>query len=649
MIRIITAAALLLPAALAAQMAPAATGASRPQPVAIANTIPAARDVAYPGTITLSVDASDVSRGIFRVVETIPVRPGPLVLLYPAWLPGDHAPQGAIDKLAGLTISAAGPASVAGRPLAWRRDTIDLHAFHIDVPAGVSDLDVRFNFLSATHEDQGPVVMTPNILALEWISTLVYPAGHFLRDIMVSADATFPAGWTAASALRSRDALDRGGTVHYATVALDTLGDSPVFAGRYARAEALSPDVTLNLFADRPDQLAAKPEQIAAHKALVAQATRLFGAQHYDHYDFLLALSDRIDGFGLEHHRSSEDQGPPDYFLDWDASAHARDLLPHEFTHSWNGKFRRPADLWTPDWRTPMQNSLLWVYEGQTEYWGHVLAARSGLVSADDTRDRFAATAADYVSQAGRAWRPLADTTNEEIMSNRRPQPFISYQRGEDYYEEGALIWLDADTLIRERSGGKRSLDDVARRFFGDRDRDWGEVTYRFADVVAALNAVEPYDWASFLHTRVDTVAPPPPLDGITRGGYRLIFTDEPGKLWSAREKDREVVDLSHSLGLIIGKSALVKGVRWGSPAFAAGVSAGSTLIAIDGSKYDDDDLKRVITAAKGTTRPIALLIQQGNQFRTVDVAWTGGLRYPHLERTGKGPASLDALIAARP
>ena len=296
-----------------------------------------------------------------------------------------------------------------------------------------------------------------------------------------------------------------------------------------------------------------------------------------------------------------------------------------------------------------MQNSLLWVYEGQTEYWGHVLAARSGLVSAEDTRDRFAATAAYYVSQAGRAWRPLADTTNEEIMSNRRPQPFISYQRGEDYYEEGALIWLDADTLIRERSGGKRSLDDVARRFFGDRDRDWGEVTYRFADVVAALNAVEPYDWTGFLHTRVDTVAPPPPLDGITRGGYHLIFTDEPGKLWSAREKDREVVDLSHSLGLIIGKSALVKGARWGSPAFAAGVSVGSTLIAIDGSKYDDDDLKRVITAAKGTTRPIALLIQQGNQFRTVDVAWTGGLRYPHLERTGKGPASLDALIAARP
>lgn len=643
---VLAGASALLAAPVAGQTGSAVTGTSRPQPVAIVNTIPAPRDVPYRGTIGLAVDASDVARGVFRVEETIPVASGPLVLLHPAWLPGDHAPQGATDKLAGLTITAA------GRQLAWRRDTVDVHAFHVEVPAGITALDVRFQFLSATKDDQGPMVMTPNIVALEWISTLLYPAGTFVREIMVAPTATFPAGWTAASALRPRDpapdATRRGGTIHYATVALDTLADSPVFAGRYARIEPLSADVTLNLFADRPDQLRATPEQLAAHKALVTQAVRLFGVQHYDHYDFLLGLSDRIDAFGLEHHRSSENQQGPDYFLDWESGAHERDLLAHEFTHSWNGKFRRPADLWTPDWRTPMQNSLLWVYEGQTQFWGNVLAARSGLVSPADTRDKLAAVAANYDSQAGRAWRPLADTTNEEILSNRRPEPYPSFQRSEDYYDEGQLVWLDADSLIRERSKGARSLDDFARRFFGSRDRDWGEVTYRFADIVTALNAVEPYDWAGFLHARVDAVAPPSPLAGITRGGYALVFTDEPGALWAGREKGDEILDLRYSLGLTIGKNGVVKDVRWNGPAQVAGVTAGATLIAIDGNKYDDDDMKRVITAAKGGTAPIALLIQQGDQFRTVNIVWNGGLHYPHLERTGKGPSSFDATYAAR-
>ena len=632
----------LIPAVAAAQVAPAATGTSRPQAIAIANTIPPARDVPYRGTITLTVDATDTARRVFAVHETIPVAAGPLVLLYPAWLPGDHAPQGAIDKIAGLTITAA------GQPLPWHRDTVDLHAFHLDIPAGVADIDVRFQFLSATSADQGPVVVTPNILALEWISTLLYPAGHYVREIMVAPSATFPAGWTAASALRSTDDTRHGGTIHYGTVALDTLADSPVFAGRYARTEPLSPEVTLDLFADRPDQLVPTSDELNAHRALVTQAVKLFGAQHYDHYDFLLALSDRIDGFGLEHHRSSEDQGAPDYFLDWDGNSYDRDLLAHEFTHSWNGKFRRPADLWTPDYRTPMQNSLLWVYEGQTEFWGNVLAARSGMVSAADTRDKIAALAAYYSNQSGRGWRPLADTTNEEIMSNRRPEPWRTWQRAEDYYDEGQLIWLDADSLIRERSGGKRSLDDFARRFFGGHDRDWGEITYRFADVVAALNAVEPYDWASFLHARVDAVAPPPPLDGITRGGYRLAFTADPGTLWSAREKGEEVMDLSYSLGLIVGKNGVVKAVTWDGPAYRAGITVGATLIAIDGHKYDDDDLKRVITARKGSDKPIALLIEQGDDFRTADVTWTGGLRYPHLERVGKEPSSFDAVYAAK-
>ena len=296
-----------------------------------------------------------------------------------------------------------------------------------------------------------------------------------------------------------------------------------------------------------------------------------------------------------------------------------------------------------------MRNSLLWVYEGQTQFWGNVLSARSGMVSMPDTLDKLADVAAYYQGQPGRSWRALADTTNEEIMSNRHPEPYTSWQREEDYYNEGQLIWLDADSLIRQHSHGHRSLDDFAHGFFGVRDRDWGELTYNFDDVVAALNAVEPYDWATFLHARVDAIATQAPLDGITRGGYQLVYNDQPGKVWSAREKGREVTDLSYSLGLVLGKNGEVKDVRWGGPAFKAGISVGSTLVATNGDKYDDDNLKKVITAGKGGTSPVALLIMQGDHYRTVDVTWNGGLRYPHLERFAKGPSSLDKLYAARP
>jgi len=631
----------LLAAAAFAQTGGAPTGTSQPQPLAVVDTIPAARDVPYPGTIKLAVDASDIAHRIFRIEETIPVKPGPLVLLYPAWLPGSHAPQGEIDKIAGLTIDAG------GKTLAWQRDPVDVRAFHVTVPEGVTSITARFQFLSATSDDQGAVVMTPNIVALEWISNLLYPAGYYTRGIMVEPSATFPKGWSAASALRpvpqTADA-----TVRYDAVAVDTLADSPVFAGRYMRRDTLSPDVTLNTFAERADELKITDAQLALHRNLVTQSLKLFGAQHYDHYDFLYVLSDRIDGFGLEHHRSSEDQASASYFIDWDSHLSERDLLPHEFTHSWNGKFRRPADLWTPDYRTPMRNSLLWVYEGQTQFWGYVLAARSGLMTKQESLDALATVAAMYDTLPGRTWRPLIDTTYEEIISNRRPVAFQTYQRGEDYYSEGQLIWLEIDSLIREKSGGKRSLDDFAKAFFGMRDRDWGELTYKFEDVVATLNQIEPYDWATFLHERVDAVAPKAPLAGITRGGYRLVYTDTPTAYWKSRESARERIDLSYSLGMLVGKGGKVTGVIWDGPAFNAGITVGTTLIAIEGESYSDEDLKAAITGAKGGDKPISLLIKQGDAFRMVEVKWNGGLRYPKLERTGKGPSSLDALFTAR-
>ena len=626
-----------------AQTTDAPTGTSKPEPVVITDTIPAPHDTAYPGTIRLAVDATDVTHGIFRVAESIPVTAGPLTLLYAKWLPGVHSAAGPINKLAGLTVKAG------GRTLPWRRDPIDVYAFHVDVPTGVASLDLSFQFLSPTAGDQGRILMTPKLLSLEWDSLALYPAGHFVRDIMVEASATYPNGWTSATALRpSGTATAAGGLVKYEPVAFDTLVDSPAIAGVNARIVPLSGDVTLDIMADRPDQLAATEAQLAPHRALVQQAERLFGAQHYNHYDFLFTLSDRLGGEGLEHHRSSEDGTNGGYFTDWENSVSMRDLLAHEFTHSWNGKFRRPADLWTPDYRTPMQGSLLWVYEGQTQFWGNVLAARSGLVAKPEALDALANVAATYDAQAGRAWRPLVDTTNDPIIASRRPAPYANWQRSEDYYSEGQLIWLDADSVIRERTVGRRSMDDFARAFFGMRDRDWGELTYRFDDVVATLNKVTPYDWAAFLHARVDAVAPKPPLDWIGRDGYRLVYTDEPGTYWKAREKWRKLADFSYSLGIVVGKEGAVSRVMWESPAFAAGLTVGTKIVAVDGQAYDDDGLKRAIVEAKGGTRPISLLIRTADVFRTVDVTWTGGLRYPHLERVGRGPAWLDALYAPR-
>lgn len=627
--------------ALLALLTPFAAQAANSSPDAapVTDTIPAARDVPWPGTISLSVDATDTTHGIFRVTETIPVAAaGPLTLLYPKWLPGNHAPSGPISKLAGLRIS-NGSGSVP-----WTRDPVDVFAFHVDPPAGAASLRVEFEFLAPTEESEGRIVTTPDMLNLEWNTVVLYPAGYYVRGITFEASVTLPAGWKAATALEA--ASRSGDVIRYGPVPLDTLVDSPIFAGVNMRVETLAPGVRLNIVADRPEQLAASDEQVRLHRNLVEQAAKLYGSRHYDHYDFLLALSDRQGYVGLEHHRSSENGVDGKYFLDWKGSAWIRDLLPHEYTHSWNGKFRRPADLWTPDYRRPMQDSLLWVYEGQTQFWGVVLCARSGLLSKEDTLASLAYTAASLDARAGRTWRPLIDTTNEPVIGYHGPQPWTSWQRSVDYYSEGVLVWLDADSLIRQLSGGARSLDDFARAFFGVRDGDWGELTYTRADIVGALNGVQPYDWAKFLRERLDETSLHAPLDGITRGGYRLVFTDTPGEWLKSLEKRRKGPDLSFSGGISLGKDGEVTGVAWDSPAFNAGLTVGTKLIAVNGSAFDADDLKDTIKARRS---PVSLLVRTGDIFRTVALNYDGGLRYPNLVKTGAGAGSLDALLAPLP
>ncbi len=611
-----------------------------PQPAQPSPGIPSAQDTPYPGLIRLDVDASDTARRIVRVKETIPVAgPGPLTLLYPQWLPGKHAPRGPIDKLAGLKITAN------GQPLAWVRDSVDVYAFHVEIPEGVSELELSFQYLSPTAVNQGRIEITQEIIDLWWSSTLLYPAGHFSRQIMVEARLRLPEGWGIGVALDR--VSNHGGMTKFAPVSLETLIDSPVFAGQFYRRFDLDPGgkipVRLNVVADTAEALAMTTKTLDAHRDLVRQADRLFGARPFDRYEFLLAISDRLGGIGLEHQRSSENQVANGYFIDFAKAVADRNTLPHEYTHAWNGKFRRPADLWTADFNTPMRNSLLWVYEGQTQYWGYVLAARSGMQSRQEVLDDLALAAATYENRIGRRWRTLADTTLDPITAARRPQPWISWQRGEDYYVEGQLIWLDADTLIRERSKGKRSLDDFARSFFGGADGDAAPKTYTFEDVVAALNAVEPYDWAGFLKARVDTVTPQAPLDGLARGGYRLVYADTPTANAAAQEAASKVANFTNSQGLAINREGDITAVLWDSPAFDAGLTVSTKILAVNGLAYDPDRLKAAITQAKAG-KPIAMIVKDGDHIGPVQIDYTGGLRYPKLERTN-GPDLLGKIL----
>jgi predicted metalloprotease with PDZ domain len=614
-----------------------------PEPAPPVPAVPAPQDIPYPGTITLAVDATDLSHHIFRAHETIPVKPGPLILLYPQWLPGDHSPTGELSKFSGLFIKAN------GQRLDWKRDPVDVYAFHVEVPEGSTSIDVDMQFDSAVESSEGRVMMTPQMLSLEWEKQLLYPAGYFSRDIPVDASVTLPSGWSFGTALETQSTA--GDTTSFKEVPLDTLVDSPMIAGKYFERVDLSPTgpvpVHIDIVADRPDELVIPDEAHKALLALVDQAYKLYGSHHYDHYDFLFSLSGSLGDEGLEHHRSSEDGTSPRYFLDWKEDG-GDDLLSHEYTHSWNGKFRRPADLWTPNFNVPMRDSLLWVYEGQTQYWGNVLAARSGLVNHKRAYDALAYWAAVYDHQVGRAWKNLQDTTNDPIVAMRRPIPWGNWQRSEDYYIEGQLTWLDADTLIRQLSKGKKSLDDFAKTFFGIENGSYADHTYTFDDVVKALNAVEPYDWAKFLNARLTDHADGAPLGGLARGGYKLVYNDTPNEFDKLYQKRRHFSGYLFSLGFTVDSDGTLKSVQYDSPAFAAGLAIGSKIVAVNGEAYGDESLSDALNWAKEKKTPIALLVEDQMTFRTVEIPYYGGALYPHLEPTGKGARSIDAIYAAK-
>ena len=609
-----------------------------------ASSIPPPQDTPYPGTITLEVDATNLSQRIFRVKQTIPAQPGELVLLYPMWIPGGHTPRGAIDKIAGIEFSAN------GNKLDWKRDPLDVAAFHVTVPEGASEVVAEFDFLTPTDRSQGRVVMTPNMLNLQFISAALYPAGHYMSKIMFDPRVTYPAGWTAFTALHEDGRS--GDTVDYEDVPFDILADSPVYAGLYAKNIDLTPKgssrpVKLGVVADAAKYLEAKPKQIELHKAMVEQALKLYGAEHYDHYQFLFSLSGQMGGNGLEHQRSSENGVGTGYFTDWKEKSGFTDLLAHEYTHSWNGKYRRGADLWTPNFNVPMQDSLLWVYEGQTQYWGNVLAARSGMRPLEASRDALALVAATYAeNRPGLQWRNVQDTTNDPIIASRAPRAYRNYQMSEDYYQAGQMIWLEADALIRAKTGNRKSLDDFARAFFGVNDGEWKvQNTYVFVDVVAALDGVLPYDWATVLRERLDGKVGL--TGGIEASGWKLVFKDEPNG-YAKSFGGRGGGDFVYSLGLSIGKDGGISDVRWDGPAFNAGIGTGTQVVAVNGQAYDEDVLKDAVKAAKESKAPIELMLKEFDRYRTVKIDYHGGLRYPHLERIEGKPDYLTPIFTAK-
>jgi predicted metalloprotease with PDZ domain len=605
--------------------------------------VPAAVDQPFPGTVVLNVDATNLSQQIFRMHISMPAKPGPMTVLYPQWLPGNHGPSGPITQLAGLKFTAG------GKPVEWVRDPVQVFAFHVNVPEGATTLEADYDYLSPLDTNQGRITMTDNILGVQWNAVTLYPAGYFGSRIPVQANLRLPAGWQFGTALETAER--QGDEVLFKPTDLDSLVDSPLFAGRYFKRFDLDPGakvpVHLDVVADDAESLDAKPEQIEIHSKLIQQAYKLYGSHHYDHYDFLFALSDEFSGIGLEHHQSSENGVKPGYFTEWAKGEAGRDLLAHEYTHSWDGKFRRPGGQAVANFNVPLQNELLYVYEGQTQYWGNVLAARSGLVSQQGAKDALAAAAARYDSVAGRSWRAMQDTVYDPILNSRRPLGWANYQRSEDYYTEGQLVWLDADTLIRELSGDKRSLNDFAKAFFGINDGSHVRAPYTFEEVVATLNKIQPYDWAGFLRKRLDGHGPGAPLDGLARAGWKLVYTDTPTDYVKSIDDRSKALDLSYSLGFAVSSTGAIRNVVWDSVAFRAGLAANATIVAVNNTAYKAEVLKKAIKDARTGSAPIQLLVKKGDTFRTVSLDYHGGLRYPRLERIPGTKDRLESIYSA--
>ncbi len=592
--------------------------------------------------ITIRLDASEAARKIYHAELTIPATPGPLTLFYPKWIPGEHAPTGPITDLAGLQITSG------NQTLLWKRDSVEMFAFHVTVPAGASSVNVKLDFLSTpdTGGFSSAASSTSELALLSWNQMLLYPQGKASDDVEVTAQLRLPQDWKYGTALPVAKAS--GNNVEFKTVSLTTLVDSPILAGKHFRRIELSPGAQpahyLDIAADSEEALNAPADLIEKYRKLVREAQTLFGATHYREYHFLLALSDQIAHFGLEHHESSDDQSRENYLTDATSNLVGATLLPHEFVHSWNGKYRRPDGLATRDYEQPMKGDLLWVYEGLTEYLGWVLAARSGLVPPQSSREFLALDAANLDNRAGREWRPLADTAVAAQLLYEARKDWEASRRGVDFYDEGTLIWLEADTIIRKQTQGRKSLDDFCRMFHGAPSTGPQVKPYTFESLTETLNGVVPYDWKGFFDSRLNrTGTNRAPLGGIEGGGYRLAYGENPSEAQKASEQVRLNVSVAYSIGLSLNPDGSIVDVLPEMVSAKAGIGPGMRITAVNDRKFSIEVLREEIRNTKNGG-PLELLAVNGKSFAKYKLNYREGEKYPVLQRNGQPPLLDDIL-----
>jgi predicted metalloprotease with PDZ domain len=598
---------------------------------------------AQDSTVRLRVDATDAPRRLFHIRMTMPVKAGPMTLLYPQWIPGEHAPTGPITDLVGIKIEGS------GQPIPWKRDSVNMYAFHLTVPSGVASLEIALDLISAPESSgfSSGGSATTELAVLNWNQFILYPQGASPEKLSYQAALRVPHSWRYGTALPI--ASESGDDIEFLPAPLGTLIDSPVSTGAHYRTVELGRDGDiahyLHLAGDSDRALEISAEDIVHYRNLVKETGALFGSRHYRDYHFLLTLSDHIARFGLEHHESSDDRIDERGLIDENLRKVNADLLPHEFTHSWNGKFRRPSGLATTDYSQPMKGDLLWVYEGLTQYLGEILTPRSGLYTPEEFREGLARVAADLDRKSGRTWRPLEDTAVAAQLLYFARDDYADYRRGVDYYDEGTLIWLEADVMIRQLSNGQKSLNDFCRAFHGGPGGAPALKPYTFEDVMAGLNSVQPYDWSRFLRARLESTAPHAPLGGIENGGWKLTYDSSASMLWRAFEEEDKNINLTYSVGLVVREDGMVQDVSVGGPAQKAGIAPTAKLIAVDNRQFTPTVLRETVQKTASGKRTIELLVKSGEYYSVHRVEYEGGEKYPHLVRDETKPDILSKII----
>ena len=610
--------------------------------IAVLTAMPAFAEASTPppGPIAISVDATQVSQRILHAKLTFPVHPGPLTLYYPKWMPADHSPDGPIWNLAGLKFSAA------GNEIPWQQDDVDMYAFHLVVPEGVASVEGSLDFLISA---PGPTIDfsasgAANLFILMWNQVVLYPKGWPAAELTFLPSLTLPSDWKFSTSLPVKG--QSGSTISFAPVALDLLIDSPVQSGQFMRVFPLgaSPPQELDVLSDDAWALDVPADLIDHYKRLIAEADALYKSHHFRDYHFLLTLSDNVMGLGQEHHESSDDRVKQHTLVDPNARLLMAGLFPHEFSHSWNGQYRRPEGLATSDFQEPMKGELLWVYEGLTEYLGTILSARSGLLTPAQSRDRIASVASEMAHRAGRRWRNLQNTaTAAQILYFSVPE-WASYRRGTDFYPEAVLIWLEVDATIRKLTGDRKSMDDFCHAFYAGHEGEPVIKTYTLADVVSTLNGVAPNDWNTFFQSRLNATGGAP-MGGLLGSGWRLVYNDEPNELIAAADQVSGGGDFTSSIGLQVSHDGAVIDAIPGMAAFESGISPYFKIVGVNGHEFSVEELKRAIHDSKTSSSPIELATNNSGKLAVHKIQYHEGSQIPHLERVEGSPDYLDEIL----